>query len=111
MTQPSSDREQLKNSNGQWDSLAAELQREVEKLRQLAADLKAREEAEAEMRTNYPVFKQVVYALLREQFEREVPPLPDDVDLETYASREGAVPLDAFLEDLEAELNQGKADA
>jgi septation ring formation regulator EzrA len=82
-------------------SVAAELHRESDKLRQLADELRSHEEAEAEMRANYPHFKRAVYALLREQFERELPPLPEGVDLEALAAQEGALPLEAFLADLE----------
>ena len=56
--------------------------------------------AEAEMRANYPVFKNLVYEWLREEFERELGPLPDK-DIETMAAEEGAVPIDDFLEELE----------
>jgi hypothetical protein len=81
-------------------SVADELKRESERLRQLAEELKAREEAEAEMRANYPHFKRAIYAMLREKFERELPPLPDK-DLETIALEEGALPLEAFIAELE----------
>ena len=82
-------------------SIADELHREGERLQRLAAQLKAREEALAEMQANYPHFKRIVYAWLRERFEREVPPLPDDMDLETWARENGALPLEAFIEELE----------
>jgi len=72
------------------------------KSRQLAAELKAREEAQAEMRANYPHFKQAVYASLREQFERALGSLPDK-DLETLAAEEGAQPLEAFIEEVECQ--------
>ncbi len=81
-------------------SVADELQKESERLRLLAEELKAREAEMAEMRENYPHFKKAVYALLREKFERELPPLPDK-DLEAFAKDEGALPLEAFIDDLE----------
>jgi len=80
--------------------VADELLRESERLRQLADELRAREAAQAEMQANYPYFKQAVYRALREEFMRELPPLPD-TDLETLAAQEGALPLDAFIERFE----------
>lgn len=82
------------------DSVADELQRERERLRRLAEELKAREEAQAELREQYECFKQATYTLLREKFERELGPLPDK-DLETLAAEEGAQPLEAFIGELE----------
>jgi hypothetical protein len=81
-------------------SVADELTRESDRLRRLAEELKACEETQAEMQATYPHLKQAVYAALREQFERELPPLPDK-DLETVAAEEGAQPLDAFIGELE----------
>jgi hypothetical protein len=81
-------------------SVAEALRQESDRLRQLAEELQAREAAQAEMLANYPHFKRVVYAALREQFERELGPLPDK-DLETLAAEEGAQPLAAVLEELE----------
>jgi hypothetical protein len=68
-----------------------------ERLLQIAEELKAREEAEEEMRENYPHFKEVVYELSRQHFERTLPPLPEGKDLETIAAEEGALPLEAFF--------------
>jgi N-acyl-D-aspartate/D-glutamate deacylase len=81
-------------------SIADELKRESDRLRQLAEELKQREELQAEMQANYPLFKQVVYAMLREQFERDLPPLPDK-SLEEIAKEENAQPLAALLLKLE----------
>jgi hypothetical protein len=100
MTPPKSDQERDKPLANGSASVAEELQRQSEKLRQLAEELKAWEEAQAEMMANYPSFKHFVYAVLRERFERELPPLPD-VDLETYAAQEGALPLEGFIGELE----------
>src|SRR5262245_55234591 len=83
-----------------FGSVADELKRQSEKLRLLAEELKAREEALAEMLANYPHLKHAVYALLREKFDRELEPLPDK-DLETIARDEGALPLEAFIADLQ----------
>jgi len=90
------------NQNGaeQLDDAADALQRESERLRQLADDLKAHQKTQAEMQANYPHFKRAVYATLREQFDRELVPLPDK-DLETLAKEEDALPLEAFIKDLE----------
>ena len=52
------------------------------------------------MQANYPHFKRIVYAWLREWSERELPPLPEK-DLETWAQEQGALPLEAFIEELE----------
>ncbi len=82
------------------DSVAERLRCESERLRQLAEELRAREEAAAEMSANYPYLKQAVYASLREKFERELAPLPDQ-DLETLAAEDGAQPLEAFIGELE----------
>ena len=87
-------------------SLADELRRESERLRLLAEELKKREAEMAEMVTNYPYLKQAVYALLREKFERELPPLPDK-DLEVIAAEEGALPLEAFIGELETPVEGG----
>jgi hypothetical protein len=89
------------NGDTGLDSVADDLKRESERLRQLADELKAREEALAEMQANYPHLKQAVYAALRQQFERELPPLPDK-DLEALAAEEGALPLEAFIDQLES---------
>jgi hypothetical protein len=89
-----------KGSTPHLDSVADELQRESERLRRLAEELKARETLQAEMLADYPYFKQAVYAALREQFERELPPLPDK-DLEAVAAEENGQPLEAFIEELE----------
>jgi hypothetical protein len=82
------------------DSVADELKRESDRLRQLAEELKARAEADAEMRANYAYFKKAVYTLLREEAERELP-LPPDTDLEALAVAEGGQPLEAFVAELE----------
>jgi hypothetical protein len=100
MTLSDSDQERDKAVANGPASVAEELQRQSEKLRQLAEELKAREEAQAEMLANYPSFKHFVYAALRERFERELPPLPD-MNLETYAAQEEALPLEGFIGDLE----------
>jgi hypothetical protein len=100
MTQTPSDPGRKENGDAALGSVADELKRESERLRQLADELEAREEALAEMRANYPHLKQAVYAALRQQFERELPPLPDK-DLEALAAEEGALPLEAFVDELE----------
>ena|SRR5438445_4999203 len=81
-------------------SIADELKQESDRLRQIAEQLKADEPAQAEMQANYPHFKRAVYASLREHFGRELPPLPDK-DLEAIAAEEGALPLEAFIEEFE----------
>jgi hypothetical protein len=88
-------------------AVADELHREGERLQRLAAELKAREEALAEMQANYPHFKRMVYAMLRERFEKECPPIPDGVDLDAWAAEEGALPLEAFIDELER-LDEGR---
>jgi len=80
--------------------LAAELRKEAERLRKLADELQAREQAHQEMLANYPHFRKLVYSWLREQFEREFPPLPPGKDLRTLAQEEMAMPLEALLAEL-----------
>ncbi len=58
------------------------------------------------MRENYPAFKRFVYDTLKEWALREVPELPLDKDLETIAREEGALPLEAFIDDLEPALKK-----
>jgi hypothetical protein len=43
-----------------------------------------------------------LYASLRQYFERELAPLPD-MDLEAFAAEEGALPLEAFIDELDPE--------
>ncbi len=52
------------------------------------------------MEANYPYFKKTVYAWLIEKSLAEVPPLPDDVDLEQWAKERGGVPLKDFIDEL-----------
>jgi hypothetical protein len=77
-------------------SLTEELKRESERLRKLAAELEARQEADAEMRENYPHYKKIIGELLQRHIDRHIPPLPEGKDLETIAAEEGAVPLEDF---------------
>jgi hypothetical protein len=81
--------------------LAAELRKVADKLRQLADELQAREQAHQEMLANDPHFRKLAYSLLREQFERNLPPLPVGKDLKTFAQEEGARPLEALPAELE----------
>jgi hypothetical protein len=78
---------------------AYELGREGDRLWKLAEELKACHETRAEMEANYPYFKQAVYGFLRQEFERELPPLPDR-DLEIVAEEEDAQPLEVFIGEL-----------
>jgi hypothetical protein len=100
MTPMTPDQDRDKDAVPELGSVADQLQQESERLRQLAQDLKAREEALTAMQADYQNLKRAVYSLLREQFERELPPIPHD-DLEAYAAEEGAVPLEAFIDQLE----------
>jgi hypothetical protein len=100
MTNTPGDRGRDQTGDAGLGSVADQLKRESERLRQLADELKVQEQALAEMRANYPHLKQAVYAALREQFERELPPLPDK-DLDALAAEEGALPLEAFIGELE----------
>ncbi len=86
-------------------SVAEALHQESDKLRQLAAEVEAAEQAQAEMQSNYPFFKRAIYAALREKFERELPPLPDK-SLEALAVEDGAMPLEDFIQELE-QLSEG----
>lgn len=89
-----------KNGKIEIISVADELKQESERLRLLAEKLKAREEALAEMERQYPYFKAFVYAKLREEFADTIGDLPDK-DLETIAQEDGALPLEAFIHELE----------
>jgi hypothetical protein len=100
MNETAWDQDRQENGDAGLGPVAEELKRESARLQQLAEELEARAEAQAEMRANYPHLKQAVYATLREQFERDLPPLPDK-DLETLAAEEGALPLEAFIAELE----------
>lgn len=100
MTQMAVNQARESEGDAEAASVADELKQEIAQLQQLAAKLKACEEAEAEMRANYPHLKQAVYATLREHFERELAPLPDK-DLQSLAVEEGALPLEAFIAELE----------
>jgi hypothetical protein len=81
-------------------SVADELSREGDRLRKLAEELKACNETRAEMQANYPHFKQALYGLLRQEFERDLPPLPDR-DLEIVAAEQDGQPLEVFIGELE----------
>jgi hypothetical protein len=100
MTPTNSDQGNPQNGVPDIGSVADELKRESERLRRLAEELAAREQAQAEMRAENAQLKQAVYTLLREQFERELPPLPDK-DLEAIATDEGGLPLEAFIGQIE----------
>jgi len=54
----------------------------------------------SEMQVNYPHFRKFVYASLRDKFEKSLGELPDK-DLETLAKEEDAIPLEAFIDELE----------
>ena len=84
-----SDSDDQKDRESQPGSIADELKRQSVRLRQLADELKAREAELAEMVATYPHLKRAVYDMLREKFERELPPLPD-TDLAILAEQEGA---------------------
>jgi len=53
-----------------------------------------------EMETNYPIFKKFVYAKLREEFERTLPPVPQG-DFEEFIKKEGGIPLEEFIHEIE----------
>lgn len=88
-------------------SLADELRKECDRLRQLAEALQAREDAlaarERELATlaqEYPRLKAEAHGLMVEKLRREIPPLPDDVDLDAYIQQHDGLPLEAFLDQL-----------
>jgi hypothetical protein len=94
------DKEPSKNGIREVSFLVEELKGASERLRQLAEELKAREEADAEMREKYQHFKRIVDAQLQIHIDRELPPLPEGKDLQTIAAEEGALPLEAFYPQL-----------
>jgi hypothetical protein len=57
----------------------------------------------AEMKANYPYFRDFVYAVLRERFRQTVGELPD-VDLDVLVQQQGAQPLEAFIDEIERPL-------
>jgi hypothetical protein len=91
---------QDKNNHHDLASLADALRQESERLRVLADQLREREKYLAEMERDYPTFKAFVHAWLIEKSLAEVPPLPDNVDLEKWAKEQGAVPLKDFIDEL-----------
>ena len=95
---------QTPNGEGEQNtlgSIAEELKQECERLQQIAERLRAREQALSEMEANYPYFKEFVYARLRKEFAGRLEELPLDKDLETYAKEDGALPLEAFIDEIE----------
>jgi hypothetical protein len=54
-----------------------------------------------QMKSDYPYFRKFVYDKLKEEFDRTLPPLEGD-DLEKIIKDEGAVPLDAFIHEIES---------
>jgi hypothetical protein len=100
MTPINSNQEQGHNGNQELDAVADDLRQQSEKLRQLADRLQSHEQALAEMQANYPHLRDFAYARLREEFARTQEELPDK-DLETIAQEEGALPLEAFIAEIE----------
>lgn len=101
MTQGTCDPGRDENGKHVPDSMAGELRRQCERLRQLAEKLQAREQALAEMQANYLHLRTYAYAKLREEFACTLQELPDK-DLENLAREQGALPLEAFLPEIEA---------
>jgi len=96
------------NSQGATTSVADELEQESDKLRQLAAKLKVREETLAEMEVNYPHFRRFVYEKLREEFQKTLEELPN-TDLEALAREWDAKPLEEFIDEFERTEDGSKA--
>lgn len=76
------------------------LEKESQRLRDLAHRLKERERTMAEMEANYPSYRRFVLAKIQEHFERTLPELPDK-DLKQIAVDEQAQPLEKFIGELE----------
>lgn len=89
-----------KKNGADVGSLAEELKQECERLRQLAEKLQARERALADMESTYPHLLKYAYAKLREDFHVQEEDLSDK-DLETLAIEKGALPLEAFIGEIE----------
>ena len=71
-----------------------------ERLREVAAKIRAMFAILAESEANYPEFRQIA----RDCLLHEVDParkIPEGVDLETWAKERGALPLEAFLHEFE----------
>lgn len=58
-----------------------------------------------QIQADYPYFRRFVYAKLKEEFDRLLPPLQGD-DLEAIIKQEDAVPLDSFIHEIEAPENR-----
>jgi hypothetical protein len=82
----------------------------ADKLRGLAVALQAREESLQEREnamqakeqeiSELAIYKKVAYALICEKSLREVPPLPERIDLKAWIEEQAGVPLDDFLNEL-----------
>ena len=60
----------------------------------------------AEMDPGDPYFKQLAFALLREKFERELPPWPEGKELDQIIAEEGGMPLETFIDELKQLENE-----
>jgi hypothetical protein len=88
-------------------SQADELRTERERLDKLAEELQAREAAlearEKELHkrsVEHQECRKLAYGLMIEKALREVPPLPEDVDLATLVKQDGWKELKEFIDEL-----------
>ena len=89
------------NANGPPPSIAEALESESKRLRDLAEQLRLREQAYAELQTKYTEMKEWAFLLLREKMGCDLDPLPDNCDLEVYAKEQGALALEDFIDEVE----------
>lgn len=87
------------NGNELIQVVVSELMKNGEFRQSLVKALDSVEANLTEMSTNYPSLERHVYAELRVEFERTLPPLPHD-DLEALIRDEEGRPLAAFIDDL-----------
>ncbi len=80
-------------------SIAADLQNLSDKVRRLAEELQVREKVHQEALANYDSLEKIVLRLWAELDERDNP-FPDNLDLETYAREQGAMPFETFMAEL-----------
>jgi hypothetical protein len=89
------------NANGPPPSIAEALESESKRLRDLAEQLRLREQAYAELQAKHAEMRKWAFVLLREKMGGNLEPLPDDCDLEAYAKEQGALALEDFIDEVE----------
>ncbi len=81
-------------------SVAGELKSESDRLVQLTAQVEADQKLIAALTTERDRFRRLAHAWAAKQCDERQPPVPDS-DVQTLANEENALPLGAFIEELE----------